>query len=102
MQKEAKAQKAWQEERNKMGCCGLWPFQFGGWAQTCCDAHDYEYELMHQGVQTKTLNEVDNAFLKCMLIRAATGPFPRLQTAQSYTMYGIAHAWGLLFWKGRR
>lgn len=83
-------------------CCGIWPVVFGGWSERCCELHDAEYRLMYAGKQTKTLDEVDGNLLACLLERAKKGPLPTLQTAQAYAMYGIAHAWGLVRWKGPR
>ena len=86
-----------------MSCsCGLWIFAFGGWPEECCIWHDEQYRKMYAGIQTLTLDQVDDHFLEMLLYKASTGPYPKLQAAQAHTMYNIAHAYGLIFWKGPR
>jgi hypothetical protein len=86
-----------------MSCdCGLWPLTAGGWAEPACKVHDEEYELMKAGLQTKTLDQVDYEFLFNLLNLSHRGLFQSGKIAASYTMYGLAHAYGLVFWKGLR
>lgn len=86
-----------------MSCpCGLKGLGFGGWARQCCEWHDSQYDKMFAGTQTLTLDQVDDQFLIMLLEKAKTGPLPNLQKAQAYTMYGIAHSFGLIRWKGPR
>lgn len=86
-----------------MSCnCGIWPLTFGGWAEPACSKHDQEYELMHAGEQTKTLNQVDAELLTNLLNLAQEGNFQMGKRIAAYTMYRLAHAYGLVFWKGPR
>lgn len=85
-----------------MGVCGACGLNFGGWANECCIIHDARWNSMYEGTQSMTLDEVDNELLNCLLYKASTGPVPFLQRLQAYTMYGIAHAYGLIRWRGPR
>jgi hypothetical protein len=86
-----------------MSCnCGIWPLAFGGWSDPACKIHDYEYELMHKGVQTKTLDQVDQELLVNLLILAHKGILQKAKIAAAYSMYSVAHAYGLIFWHGPR
>lgn len=85
-----------------MSCnCGI-GITFGGWAEPACTIHDHEYELMKAGQQTKTLDQVDMELLSNLLELANKGRFQFGKRLMAYTMYRIAHAYGLVFWHGPR
>ena len=81
---------------------GVWPFIFGGWLNRAAKIHDGRYDAMLAGTCSMTLDQVDGELLKNLLTDAHKGFFQSGKIAQAYVLYGIAHAYGLIFWKGKR
>ena len=61
--------------------------------------HDNQYDKMLAGLQDKTLIEVDRQMLAYFLEDAGDSLFYK---AQAYAFFAIAHAWGLIRWKGKK
>lgn len=78
--------------------CGIGPLSTGEDDPfiRMCEIHDKSFVLKEQGQETLSRKEVDDRFLRAMLIRA--GDNWRLR-ARAYLYYGIARAFGGPFWK---
>ena len=85
-----------------IGIPWLWQLPVNHPFHQAATAHDHEYDLMLQGKQTKTLWEVDRAFLNACLelaqIYEGWGYYKMV--AQAYLFFTLAHAWGIVRWKG--
>jgi hypothetical protein len=77
--------------------CGIsrfWMLPGKHWAAQACSWHDRQFDLRHEGKQTKPRHVIDRMFLRLLLTTART----RFQRVQAYALYGIAKTFGGLWW----
>jgi len=65
--------------------------------EPACQAHDRIYESRDSGFKPRTRSEADSALLASMLRIAEERKSVKLKM-QAYALYGIARAFGALFW----
>lgn len=64
--------------------------------RSICAWHDRMYTMKETGGQTLGRKEVDDRFLRAMLINAGDSMFKKIK---AYTFYGLARLVGGAFWK---
>jgi len=80
--------------------CGVWPFVLSKTRfLDACEWHDQTYLKGSWAQANLTRAEVDRRFLEYMKLRTKGSTF---HTTRAYLLYGIARAFGGLFWEGKK
>lgn len=80
--------------------CG-YALTFRGWMKKACGYHDEAYLERSDAQKWLTRRDVDDAFLRDLLLASKRGRFQIGKRAFSYLAYGVVRAVGHWFWEGK-
>lgn len=81
--------------------CGYW-ITFRGWMNRACKPHDSAYLENSDAQKWLSRKDVDDAFLRDLLLASKRGRFQIGKRAFSYVAYGVVRLVAGIFWEGKK
>lgn len=81
--------------------CGYW-ITWRGWMKKACEAHDPAYVEGSDAQKWLSRKDVDDAFLRDLLLASRKGRFQIGKKILSYISYGVVRAVASVLWEGKK